>query len=83
MPYYDYKCSSCEHEFEENWKIVDRNKPTEEPCVKCSEIAVKHIFGTSHIGDPWHHAGRRIDAGFKDRLKEIKKLHPRNTIDIR
>ena len=46
------------------WKIVDRNKPTEEPCVKCSEIAVKHIFGTSHIGDPWHHAGRKVDDWF-------------------
>ncbi len=83
MPYYDYSCSSYEHEFEENMKIVDRNKPTEEPCPECSEIGVKHIFGTYHIGDPWHHAGRRIDSGFKDRLKEIKKLHPRNTIDIR
>ena len=24
MPYYDYKCSACEHIFEENYKIVDR-----------------------------------------------------------
>ena len=83
MPYYDYKCSSCEHIFEENYKIVDRNKPTEEPCPKCSESEVKHIFGTAHIGDPWFHGGRKVDDGFRDRLGEIKKLHPRNTIDIR
>ena len=83
MPYYDYKCYSCEHEFELNMKIADRNKPTEEPCPECSSTKVKHIFGKSHIGDPWHPAGRRIDEGFRDRLKEIKKLNPRNTIDIR
>lgn len=83
MPYYDYKCSSCEHEFELNMKIADRNKPTEEPCPECSSTEVKHVFGKSHIGDPWHHAGRRIDEGFRDRLREIKKLNPRNTIDIR
>ena len=83
MPYYDYKCSSCEHVFEENMKIVDRNKPTEEPCPSCSKTSVSHVFGKSHIGDPWHHAGRRIDDGFRDRLREIKKLNPRNAIDIR
>ena len=83
MPYYDYKCSSCEHVFEENMNIVDRNKPTEEPCPSCSKTSVSHVFGKSHIGDPWHHAGRRIDDGFRDRLREIKKLNPRNTIDIR
>jgi putative FmdB family regulatory protein len=83
MPYYDYKCSSCEHVFEENMKIVDRNKPTEKPCPSCSKTSVSHVFGKSHIGDPWHHAGRRIDDGFRDRLREIKKLNPRNTIDIR
>ena len=56
---------------------------TEEPCPECSSTEVKHVFGKSHIGDPWHHAGRRIDEGFRDRLREIKKLNPRNTIDIR
>ena len=82
MPYYDYKCYSCEHEFELNMKIADRNKPTEEPCPKCSEREVIHKLATPFIGDPWHHAGKKPDEGFKDRLKEIKKHHRHNTINV-
>ena len=32
MPTYDYKCEKCGHTFEEDFKIVDRNIPTESPC---------------------------------------------------
>ena len=28
MPYYDYRCKKCGHEFEENLKIADRDAPT-------------------------------------------------------
>ena len=42
MPYYDYLCTSCEHEFEVCMKISERNIPTQEPCPECSEREVKH-----------------------------------------
>ena len=32
MPYYDYVCEKCGHEFEESLKIADRDAPTEQPC---------------------------------------------------
>ena len=37
MPYYDYQCTSCKHEFETCMKISERHIPTQEPCPDCSE----------------------------------------------
>ena len=83
MPYYDYHCSSCKHEFEINMKISERNVPTQEPCPECSERDVELQLATPTIGDPWRFAGKRPDEGFRDRLREIKKHHRGNTIDVR
>ena len=83
MPYYDYYCSSCKHEFETNMKISERHVPTQEPCPECSERDVKLQLATPAIGDPWHFTGKKPDEGFRDRLREIKKHHRGNTIDVR
>ena len=83
MPYYDYYCSSCKHEFEINMKISERNVPTQEPCPECSERDVELQLATPTIGDPWRFAGKRPDEGFRDRLREIKKHHRGSTIDVR
>ena len=83
MPYYDYQCKSCEYEFEMNMKISERKLPTEEPCPKCSEREVNQSLATPYHGDPWHFAGKKPDEGFRDRLREIKKKHRGNTINVR
>ena len=83
MPYYDYQCTSCKHEFETCMKISERHIPTQEPCPECSEKDVKQQLATPVVGDPWRFAGKRPDEGFRDRLREIKKHHPGNTIDVR
>ena len=83
MPYYDYYCSSCKHEFETNMKISERHVPTQEPCPECSERDVELQLVAPTIGDPWRFAGKRPDEGFRDRLREIKKHHRGNTIDVR
>ena len=83
MPYYDYVCESCGLEFEESLPIVDRNIPIEQPCrVATCGGKVKMLFAKPYIGDPWNFTGKKIDDGFKDRLKEIKKMNPHNTINI-
>ena len=83
MPYYDYQCTSCKHVFEASKKISERHVPTQEPCPECSERDVEQQFATPVIGDPWRFAGKRPDEGFRDRLREIKKHHRGNTIDVR
>ena len=83
MPYYDYVCEKCGHEFEESLKIADRDAPTEQPCrfPTCGG-EVKMVYAKPHIGDPWHHSGKKVDEGFKDRLREIKKSHHGSTINV-
>ena len=82
MPYYDYSCKSCNHEFEMSMRISEREKPTKEPCPKCSESEIILKLATPVIGDPWHFAGKKPDEGFRDKLRELKKHHRGNTIDV-
>ena len=83
MPYYDYKCEKCGHEFEENLKIAERDTPIEQPCrfPTCGG-EVRMVYAKPHIGDPWHHSGKKVDEGFKDRLREIKSSHRGSTINV-
>ena len=44
MPTYDYKCEKCGHTFEEDFKIADRNIPTESPCSQEIDVQqTKHM----------------------------------------
>jgi putative FmdB family regulatory protein len=83
MPYYDYECESCGEIFEESLTIARRNEPTTKPCPqeKC-EGSVKMRYATPYVGDPWHFARKKIDDGFKDKLKDIKSKHLHSTINV-
>ena len=64
-------------------KIADRDAPTEQPCrFPTCEGKVNMSFSTPHIGDPWHHAGKKVDEGFKDKLRDIKSRHKHSTINV-
>ena len=39
-------------------------------------------YATPYVGDPWHFAGKKIDDGFKDKLKDIKSKHLHSTINV-
>ena len=84
MPIYEYKCKSCDNEFDESHKIDDRLIPTETPCNKCGgEIYIS--LGTPGFVDPMRITTRgvkKVPGVFKDRLKEIAKTHPGHKINI-
>ena len=83
MPYYDYECEPCGQRFEESLKIVDREEPTTKPCPQENcEGKVKMSFAIPYVGDPWHFAGKKVDDGFKDKLKDIKSKHLHSTINV-
>jgi len=51
MPIYDYQCEKCEHAFEMNLGMDNRNQPTTEPCPECGELSVvKTIGGMPSLG---------------------------------
>ena len=83
MPYYDYICEKCGEDFEESLPIARRDEPTKKsrPISDCGG-EIKMMVARPFVGDPWHHAGKKVDDGFKDRLREIKSKHLHNTIDI-
>ena len=83
MPAYDYKCKSCENVFEEFRTIAKRNEVGE--CPECGSSEVEMSFGNSSlkIGDPVHLGVKKIDDGFNQLLKNIKKNHPHGGMKIR
>lgn len=82
MPNYDYRCTKCEHTFEEFLSISSRQKPCRKPCPKCGKKGVEqYIASAPSFADPVS-VGKtgRLDGGFRDVISKIKKAHPRNNI---
>ena len=79
MPYYDYKCEKCSNEGEFNVKIADRDCPID--CPICDGI-MKRMLSLPAIGyDSFALSGNKPTDGFRDRLREIKKTHPKNNFE--
>jgi putative FmdB family regulatory protein len=74
---YDYRCSSCEHTFEEILKMDDREKPTKEPCPECgAEGTVSQVLlSTPPLLDPFNAGRIKVDADFRNKLEGIKKVY--------
>ena len=73
MPNYEYRCSSCEFQFEENLPMADRKKPCENACPKCGEATVAQQMRTA--------PGAAVDSQMKPNsgFKEvISKIHGSN-----
>ena len=83
MPTYDFKCEECEHTFEENLKIVDRDAPLELPCVHCGG-KIKQVIGVpgfAYDNIKTKHYNKPKEVGqLDDRLKDIKSRHPNSNL---
>ena len=91
MPTYDYKCENCGHTFEEDFKIADRNIPTESPCEEQVHRAasicggeVKQIISAPYFGyDNIHtrHSTNNKEPGwYSDKIKDMKRNIPGNKL---
>ena len=91
MPTYDYRCEKCDHTFEENLKVVDRGVPTESPCERQLHRAapicggeVKQIIAAPYFGyDNIHtrHSTNNKEPGwYSDKIKDLKRNNPGNTL---
>lgn len=81
---YDYKCNSCEGEWEEDQFLNDRNIPTLLPCIKCgkSNMVTRKISNSriSYGGSKSNLA--RAGSGWNDLLTGIKKASGKNAEHI-
>ena len=79
MPYYDYQCTKCSAEEEFNVKIVDRDCPID--CSVC-DGKMERMISLPAVGyDSFALTGNKPTDGFRDRLREIKKTHPKNNFE--
>ena len=94
MPTYDYKCEKCGHTFEEDLKIADRKIPTESPCEQIvlgqiqaspncggevTQVVAAPYFGYDNIHTR-HSTNNKEPGWFKDKMTDMKKNMPGNTL---
>jgi putative FmdB family regulatory protein len=72
MPYYEYKCLSCQECFEEFNEIQKRKKPESKPCPKCGASRVKQVILTSpNIGTDSNIDIHKATGGFKAAMQKV------------
>jgi putative FmdB family regulatory protein len=79
MPWYDYICDSCEHEFTEVLRIDDRKIPVESGCSECGEDSIRQLIGNISMADPANMtaSGVRPDNAYSE---VISKINEKNNI---
>lgn len=80
MPFYDYLCEKCGHPFDRMCRVAEREEPLKEPCENCKETG--HIIieiGAPGICDPIRMGRIKPSGEFKERMNDIKRLHPLGT----
>ena len=91
MPTYQYKCKNCDFEFEDTFKVDDRNTPIEnsqkygscngedgENGTPCELQIIPQFPAQISMRDSFR---RHTSDGWKDRLKEIKRQNPGSDLD--
>ena len=82
MPFYEYECSECSHEFEEFKTIAKYDVPLSKPCPSCYKIGyITRLISGAEICQPQRVGARKVPSGYKEVIKNIKKHHPGNTLD--
>ena len=84
MPFYEYGCSECSHEFEEFKTIAKYDVPLSEPCPSCYKVGyIDRLISGAEICDPISLGVRKVPKGYNEVIKNIKKSYPGNTLEIR
>tara|TARA_B110000211_G_scaffold154475_1_gene175302 strand:+ start:3134 stop:3508 length:375 start_codon:yes stop_codon:yes gene_type:complete len=75
MPWYDYICDVCEHEFTEVLRMANREIPVEDGCPECGEDAVRQLLGNVTTADPANvsASGRRPDNTYGEVISKINE----------
>lgn len=83
MPLYNYHCNECGHDFEKMAKISDRFEPTNDQCPRCFSTAgnIALVVNAPKIVREHGDVRSKTSSTFRDNMKRIKELHPRNRIE--
>ena len=80
MPFYDYKCQTCENVFEKRVKMDNRYEPTFEECPNCGQMTVK-LQVTCHFErmSPMDLGRIKPNEDWRHFLNRLKKANPNST----
>ena len=88
MPIYQYHCDKCGLEFEEQYKIAERETPCTltphpeclyERTTECNILLVPQLPSMISMRDGWR---RHTDEGWKDTLRKIRDESPGSQLDV-
>ena len=74
MPFYQYSCAACTHEFEKSLKIAERDEA--QVCPECNSGETVRGVSAAPLIDPVRLGIRRPDAGWKEVLQKIHEKTP-------
>lgn len=82
MPTYEFRCESCDQNFERFLKIVEMDIPLSNPCPECSSGPVKRVVsGATYAFMSPESLGRKKAPGdFRNWLSAVKKVNKGSTI---
>jgi len=84
MPFYEYGCSECSHEFEQFRTMAEYDVPLKESCPSCYKVGyISRFISGAEICDPVSLGVKKVPKGYNEIIKNIKKNHPGNTIEVR
>ena len=84
MPFYEYGCSECSHEFEQFRTMAEYDVPLKEACPSCYKVGyITRLISGAEICDPVSLGVRKVPSGYNEVVKNIKKNIPGNTIELR
>lgn len=83
MPLYDYRCTKCNHVFEEFRRISEREEPISKPCPSCETIGtIEQKIGAPMAIDPTKLDGRMpINTKLQEKFKQIHENTPGSVLD--
>ena len=88
MPFYEYECSKCSHEFETFKTIAEYDAPLKEECPSCYKIGYidRIVYSSGFVAPERLEATggcRKVPKEFNNLLKNMKKnAGPKSTIGV-
>ena len=84
MPFYEYGCSECSHEFEQFRTMAEYDVPLKESCPSCYKVGyISRFISGAEICDPVSLGVRKVPKGYNEVIKNIKKSYPGNHLEVR